>query len=464
MATLVFTALGTAVAGPLGGALGALVGNQIDRAIFGTPSRDGPRLKELGVTTSSYGMAIPRQFGTIRSPGSIIWATDLVESSETTGGGKNKPSTTTYSYSTSFAVALSSRPIRNVGRIWADGNLLRGSAGDLKTGGEFRLYAGHGDQQPDAAILADKGADAPAFRGLAYCVFESLQLADFGNRIPALSFEIEADDGTVELVDFMAPIDISTSLNLPLDELHGYSDEGGSLASNLAVIAQVYPLACDAVGESLSLISALIAPQSPAALPEAVVDHSEGAFGREAGARTRIEAAARDVPSALRYYDVGRDFQSGLQRADGRARSGRLQVIEFPGALSADTARKLAGEASERASWAREQVHWRIAELDPALAPGQIVRLPGRAGNWRVDEWEWRETGIELQLERLPFGPARITPADAGTALAPIDLEATPTQLLAVEVPWNGAGSADCLRCRLFDIGWLDRRCLVRRI
>src|SRR5688572_22143380 len=88
MATIVFTALGTALGGPLGGALGSLVGSQIDRAVLGGGGgrREGPRLRELAVTTSSYGTPLPRHFGTMRAPGTIIWATDLVETSETSGG------------------------------------------------------------------------------------------------------------------------------------------------------------------------------------------------------------------------------------------------------------------------------------------------------------------------------------------------------------------------------------------
>ena len=78
MATIVLTALGTAVGGPIGGALGALVGQQADQAIFGVNSREGPRIKELSVTTSSYGQPMPRYFGRMRAGGSVIWATDLV--------------------------------------------------------------------------------------------------------------------------------------------------------------------------------------------------------------------------------------------------------------------------------------------------------------------------------------------------------------------------------------------------
>ena len=91
MATLVFTAIGTALGGPLGGALGSLIGSQIDGAVIGSPRREGARLKELAVTTSSYGTPIARHYGTMRAAGSIIWSTDLVESSERSGGGKGNP-------------------------------------------------------------------------------------------------------------------------------------------------------------------------------------------------------------------------------------------------------------------------------------------------------------------------------------------------------------------------------------
>ncbi len=130
MATLLLSTVGTLIGGPFGGAIGALAGRQIDGAVFGGGrGREGPRLKDLQVTTSSYGQPIPRHFGQVRTAGTIIWATDLVENRNSAGGGKGRPKTTTYSYSASFAVALSSRPIARIGKIWADGNLLRGDDG-----------------------------------------------------------------------------------------------------------------------------------------------------------------------------------------------------------------------------------------------------------------------------------------------------------------------------------------------
>ena len=101
--------------------------------------------------------------------------------------------TTTYSYFANFAVGLCEGPIAAVMRIWADGKPL-----DL-TGLTVRIYRGDEGQTPDALIVAKEGAgNAPAYRGLAYVVFERLPLENFGNRIPQLSFEVVRPVGKLE--------------------------------------------------------------------------------------------------------------------------------------------------------------------------------------------------------------------------------------------------------------------------
>jgi len=443
MATLVLGAIGTLVGGPIGGAIGALIGQQADRALFGGGKREGPRLQDLKLTTSSYGVPIPRHHGRIRAGGSLIWATDLVESSESSGGGKGKPSVTTYAYSASFAVALASRPIGSVGRIWADGNLLRGEAGDLKVGGTLRIHDGHGDQAADPLIASDRGADCPAFRHTAYAVFEDLDLTDFGNRIPALSFEIIADEGEVALADLVALLNEPAGTARTLPGLQGFSLDGGPLAEMLATIDTAYPVALAAGGDGLAILPADIVPAGPALLPDPAAAQDEDSFGRADGRRRSHSAGVSAIPEAMRYYDAERDFQPGLQRADGRARAGEGRAIEFPGTFDAATARALVNAAAERAGWAREMLAWRVAELDPALGPGSVVRVPGHAGNWLVEGWEWRDVGIELELRRLPRGPARQPAADPGTVLAAPDLPSAPTFLEAFELPWDGTGNGD---------------------
>src|SRR5689334_1371054 len=149
MATLVFSTIGTALGGPIGSAIGALVGQSIDQQLL-APARRGPRVGDLGVQTSSYGTQVPRIYGAMRVAGSVIWSTDLIEQSDT-AGAKGQPDVT-YSYTVSMAVAVSSRPIRSIGRIWADGKLIRGAAGDFKVGTKFRFASGDEDQEVDPSI------------------------------------------------------------------------------------------------------------------------------------------------------------------------------------------------------------------------------------------------------------------------------------------------------------------------
>jgi len=443
MATLLLTAAGSLL-GPIGGALGALVGRQIDSAIFGSRKIEGPRLKELAVTTSSYGAPMPRHFGKVRVPGTIIWATDLVEHREKHGGGKGKPSVTSYSYSASFAVALASRPLRAIGRIWADGNLLRGAGGDLKVGGTFRLHTGEGDQAPDALIAAAEGVGrTPAFRGTAYVVFEDLDLGGFGNRIPALTFEVFADDGSTLSLQpiaegFMDGVDAS----LPLVGVTGLTCEG-PLAETLVMLDPFFPMNCDGCGERV-----VIAPERlqlvPVALPEPAVSVEDEDFGGPEGHSRRRAPAPADPPQILRYYDIDRDYQPGLQRASGPVPVGQPRSIELPAALHASAARSLIERAARRNAWARETMSWRCCELDAAVAPGTLVTLPGLAGLWRVGEWEWRANGVELQLQRVPPSLAVTSiPTDPGRVNSPVDALAPPTALTAFELPWDGAGNGD---------------------
>ena len=51
-------------------------------------------------------------------------------------------------------------------------------------------------QEPDPLITAKEAGEAPAYRGLAYVVFERFPLADYGNRVPQFDFEVvRAVDG-----------------------------------------------------------------------------------------------------------------------------------------------------------------------------------------------------------------------------------------------------------------------------
>lgn len=441
MATLVFTALGTLLGGPLGGAIGALAGRQIDAMVLGGGSREGPRLTELSVTTSSYGMPVPRHFGTMRVAGQIVWATDLVEHKDRHSNGKGKPSTTEYSYTASFAVALSSRPVEGIGRIWADGKLLRGAAGDLKTAGSFRFYRGDGDQPVDPLLAAAEGPGrCPAYRGLAYAVFEDLQLGDFGNRIPALTFEVIADSAPLTIASLLDGVIADSDAQVPLEGVTGLSCEG-AIGDLLAALDPLFPVDCDAC-DSLLAIRPDRHQVSAIALPEAATSANHDDFGGNAGfARKRAPETEQPV-AVLRYYDVDRDYQPGAQRAAGKPLPGQPRTLELPAAMTAQAARNLVDASAKRAQWARQTISWRVTQLDPQVRPGSAVTLPGHPGKWRVREWEWREHGVDLTLVRLSPAFAGSAAGDPGRASPPPDQPLAQTVLAACELPWDGNPSS----------------------
>jgi len=190
------TVLGATFTGAMiGGQVGALAGSYVDQALLGgsgqSRARGGPRLDDLRVTASTEGAAVPRVIGRARLGGQVIWASSLEEEviKNSSGGGKGasggSASTRSYRYYANFAVALSEGTITSIGRVWADSKEL-----DL-TQITWRLHTGTEDQPPDDLIVAHLGAaNAPAYRGIAYVVFERLLLEPYGNRLPQLSFEV----------------------------------------------------------------------------------------------------------------------------------------------------------------------------------------------------------------------------------------------------------------------------------
>ena len=175
--------LGRSITGAaLGRGAGSAIGGAID-AYFAAPVQ-GPRVQALQVMGAGEGAGIASVYGRMRVGGQLIWASRFKERRTTTRtGGKGGPRVEQFRYSVSFAVAIGQGPVTRIARAWANGEPF-----DL-SGVTARFYAGTEEQAPDPLIELIEGA-APAYRGLAYIVFEDLPLDAFGNRLPQLSFEV----------------------------------------------------------------------------------------------------------------------------------------------------------------------------------------------------------------------------------------------------------------------------------
>lgn len=451
MATLILTAVGSALGGPIGGAIGAALGQQVDGALFAPAARQGSRLKELAVQTSSYGTQIPGIFGAMRVAGTVIWSTDLIEKRAKTGGGKGRPATVNYSYRVSIGIALSSRPVARFGRIWADGNLIRGVNGDLKVDARMRFYSGHDNQQPDPLLAsAEAVGECPAHRGVAYVVFEDLQLAEFGNRIPSFSFEVFERDGPLTLPSFLAAVsggEIDAESTIAFG---GFAAAGGSVREVISPILDVCPVELIVKERSLVIRDITATATTPY---DIVVAAAENA--RALDRPKHIMPPTGHIPGtvSLRYYDAERDYQAGIQQS-GFEMAGRGEMrLEIPAVLSATAAKSIVEAKDSDVRYARDYWTGSVTSLATAYQPGDHIIVPdGR--KWQIVESEAGLGTVGIKAKAVPkYGVRNEVAGASGRHVSTADQPMGETRIVIIDLPLVAGGDSNKVSLAIFAAG-----------
>lgn len=388
MASIALTVVGSVFGGPLGASLGAAVGGLIDQALF-SPTIQGPRLSDLKVTSSAFGSPIPLIYGpTVRTSGNIIWTTGLVEKKHKKGG-KGGPTVKTYTYSTSLAVLVCQGRVGNLKKVWANSKLIYDSTA-TPTGpvySSLTWYTGTTTQNPDPVMESYLGAgNVPGYRGLAYCVIDGFQLADFGNSVPNLEFEIEgyAPDGTVLSSVASWVLDIASRANLTGLDISttqiaaigkGYAIgrdtnafaaiEPLSVAYNFDVTEQQGSIRCIDRGAVISLT-----------IPRDEMGASTGLPQNEAADPFRVKAdpplnMPREV--TVTFFDSALDYQENSQRASRQLGNSANNITrEIPVVLTATEGRR-AAELLLRNAWSgRRTTKFNLSDRYRNLSVGQV--------------------------------------------------------------------------------------------
>ena len=349
----------------------------------------------------------------MRVAGTVIWATDLTEGAATTGA-KGQPGSV-YSYSVSFAVAVSSRPIKGIGRIRADGKLIRDEDGIFKVPVTFRFHDGDEQQELDPLIGSIEGiGSAPAYRGLAIAVFEDLELVEFGNRIPFITAEIFGDEAPPTVGAIFN--DASTGLIACNDPqtVVGYAAHGGSMR------AAIEPL-IDALGIRLVEDEGMLRSPSSDLL---VIDseHELGASAEEPCPRfERGQLRASEMLTSVRlsFADPLRDYQQGEARASAGDAHRRETDHDLPAALDAGSAKAIAQTRLARAWAERDCLTLRLPPRYLAVTPGRQLDLPLTPSRWVVERSSLE--GFVCVLEARPRGEmVEAMAADSGRAAPPV--------------------------------------------
>lgn len=200
----IFSSIGGAIGGAFGGGIlstvgrfaGRQLGNYLEKSAIEPDEyyRQHKYLDNMYLESFAAGRPIPMVFGYGKLPGNMIWALPLREIMHSNETVKKHPGTNiprviyhdnSFTYYASFALAICKGEVMEMGRVWANDELI-----DLSKY-KFRFYNGSEDQMPDPLIMKAQGPKTtPAFRGLSYIVFENLPLEEFGNRVPKFNFEV----------------------------------------------------------------------------------------------------------------------------------------------------------------------------------------------------------------------------------------------------------------------------------
>lgn len=451
MATLVLGTAGRLIGGPVGGIIGTTLGGVIDFSLFASGGGRGGRQSNLAVQSAAYGEPIAIVTGRLRVAGNLLWSSGIAE---TTGGGKGS---SPYSYTSSFAVGLTGRAIAGVGRIWADGKLLRNVDGSFVSPVTMRLHAGDETQQPDPLIAAFEGAGgAPAYRGIAYAVFEDMPLADYGNRIPNLTFEVVADDGDNHDAG-QAIAAVATVEGRPVVEV------AGTFPSLAGYFAGQSGSAADALSPLLAMAGASVIPGqvmkvqggdcSPRSLAAGDCHARLPAAERRRDRRRLLGGERRVGAVEVSFHDAGRDYQFGVQRVR-RDAAAVVDQRAFPCAMTPDEAKLLAARLLARSEAARWQLGVRLPWRHVSVRPGETVTLDDQPGIWRVTQVRFESFIVHLDLEREAVPAARSTESDGGrvaqfddrpvgtTVLAVLDLPALPGDPASTARLWLAAAGS----------------------
>ncbi len=421
MASVVFSTVGQALGGPLGAAVGAAVGGTVDGALFG---RRGPAGgNDLLVQRSAYGEPLPRLFGRSRVAGVLIWALPMTESGSKGTGRRGT--------AMSIAIALSSGPIRSIGRIWADGREIRDADGRFETATTMRVYTGRGRQDPDPLIVAAEGIEhAPAYRGRAYVVFEDLALGAFGNRIPNLSFEVDADAGVPGdwLRTLLGEADLASAGVDRAAAAVGYGASGETLGSDVEILARV-------AEADVSYPQGVLRFEQVGRLFELPVEALGVADGSQRADTMRTWAAGlRPGSLSIDYLDPERDYQAGRQRVD-RSRTGGSVVASAPLVATAAQAGLLARRWLRDAENAVDTLDLTLGWRWLPVSVGDVIALSGRPERWRVVRRDVRGLLVHLQASLVPHGVLLQAVSDPGRALPAPAAISKPTRLMLFETP-----------------------------
>lgn len=371
------------------GIVGALIDNYIVSSLTSGTTVEQGKMSDLDVQTATLGSGIVKGYGTTRVTGNLIWGTKFTEhiTEDTQGGGKGgggqKVTTKTYSYSASFAILLCEGQISSIKKVFADGTEFDLSSVD------YRLYTGTETQNPDDFMEGIEGAGyVPAYRGMAYIVFRNMNLSDYGNRIPSFSFIIEYPKNTVqEIVE-----DISADAGLVIDQdvscsaLNGLKVDGFTRSGDETYKDQIDSLRTCKIFDGAERRGIVVFRQRDFSnvIPIAYTDY--GAYDTSKADNPLETTVAHDMslPKKLtvNYVSSDNDYQTGVQAGYRQVTGATTETSVSTNVVMNDSTAKEVAELRLYEAWIARTTHkFNLSNKYGWLLPGDILEVALKNGD-----------------------------------------------------------------------------------
>lgn len=370
----------------------------------------GARLTNAKLTSSTEGQPISDIYGQFRVGGQLIWATRFKETVTTTtdsqggkGGPKVETSTTTYNYSISFAVAFCEGEVDTLDKLYFDGQEVNLSQID------YSFYHGSATQLADPTIEAIEGSgNVPAYRGTCYLVFDSLPLADYGNRIPQVTATLtkslsdtSTDLGTlikdIARLGGIDPAKVDTSRLVGTD-VSGYLGIGlGKPRQSLENLMEFYLIDVREVGGVLEFFFRKDATKVTIPISDIVVSDSNPT-GIDILRRQPEEMLSQVLVS---YVDSGREYnEASVPSQKVPNQPDNINTIAAPLVVGTSFAQNLANVILQEDYAARESIQFSLPLTYRTIQCGDVVELvvEDKSYSFKVTA---REIGKELTLQAV---------------------------------------------------------------
>lgn len=430
MATILLpTLVGSITSAPVWLGLATLGGYYIDQAWLSqdiTMQSQGPRAQDVRLSGSSYGNVVPRVWGGYRLPGNIIWTDDLKEHTRThtqsSGSGKSRVTTsyTEYYYTCSFAVAICRGPILAIRKIWADNKLIYyiGPDADDSTvlasnelSRNMTSYFGT-ETQAANSVIRQRQSHTPAYRGIAYIVFQNLNLEKWGNRIPSLNFEVVQKGYDTGAGYASSPVSISeiisdlciaagyTQDDFDVTDVHGTVDgfcaTGDSFMEDISSICKMADISWRQYGRKLVFF-----PQEQTNI--IVVPRQDIGAGEGENDTVKIVTTNKNqLPTVVdvEYFDVNKDYLTSIQSAarysgqDENRLSMQTQI-----ATNANTARTAAYKILTQMWNSACEYSFKLGPKWLHLVPGDVLNITTINGDQHVVQIKEMTIGADYSIE-----------------------------------------------------------------